>query len=87
MRIDDFVERGEKGALIEATLFVERESHKAIVIGEGGKMVKTIGKAARLEIESMSGRKVFLRLRVKVRKNWRDDENVLSRFGYQKRKS
>jgi len=87
VRIDDFVERGDKGALIEATLFVERESHKAIVIGEGGKMVKAIGKAARLEIESMSGRKVFLRLRVKVRKNWRDDENILSRFGYQKRKS
>jgi len=87
VRMDDYVERGEKGALIEATLFVERESHKAIVIGEGGKMVKAIGKAARLEIESMSGRKVFLRLRVKVRKNWRDDENVLSRFGYQKRKS
>ena len=87
IRIDDYVERGERGALIEATLFVERESHKAIVIGEGGKMVKSIGKAARLEIESMSGRKVFLRLRVKVRKNWRDDENVLSRFGYQARRS
>jgi GTP-binding protein Era len=87
VRIDDYVERGDKGALIEATIFVERESHKAIVIGEGGSMVKAVGKAARLEIEAMSGRKVFLRLRVKLRKNWRDDENVLQRFGYQKRKS
>lgn len=86
VRIDDFVERGEKGALIEATLFVERESHKGIVIGEGGRMVKAIGQAARQEIERMSDRKVFLRLRVKVRKNWRDDENMLSRFGYQTRK-
>ena len=87
VRIDDYLERGDKGALIESTIFVERDSHKAIVIGEGGKMVKAIGKAARLEIESMSGRKVFLRLRVKLRKNWRDDENVLRRFGYQKAKS
>lgn len=87
VRIDDFVERGEKGALIEATLFVERESHKGIVIGEGGRMVKAIGQAARQEIERMSDRKVFLRLRVKLRKNWRDDENMLSRFGYQTRKN
>lgn len=87
VRIDDYVERGEKGALIEATLFVEKDSHKGIVIGEGGGMAKAIGKAARLEIEKMSGRKVFLRLRVKVRKNWRDDEKILSRFGYQQRGS
>lgn len=82
IRIDQFVERDEAGAYIEATLFVEKESHKGIVIGKGGEMLKKIGTAARLEIERMSGRKVFLRLRVKVRKNWRDDEKILRSFGY-----
>jgi len=82
VRIDQFTERNEHGAYIEATLFVEKESHKPIVIGKNGKMMKAIGTTARLEIEAMSGRKVFLRLRVKVRKNWRNDENVLQRFGY-----
>jgi GTP-binding protein Era len=82
VRIDQFTERGTEGAYIEATLFVERESHKPIVIGKNGKMLKQIGSAARQEIELMSGRRVFLRLRVKVRKNWRDDEKVLRGFGY-----
>lgn len=82
VRIDDYLERGEKGARIEATLFVERESHKAIVIGRGGEMAKKIGSAARVEIEKMSGRKVYLQLRIKVRKNWRNDEKILKRFGY-----
>lgn len=82
IRIDQFIERNEHGAFIEATLFVEREAHKKIVIGDGGKMLKQIGSAARKEIEAMSGRKVFLQLRVKIRKNWRNDEKVLRRFGY-----
>jgi GTP-binding protein Era len=82
IRIDQYQERGETGAYIEATLFVEKESHKGIVIGEGGTMLKKIGSYARKEIEAMSGRKVFLRLRVKVRKNWRDDERVLRWFGF-----
>ncbi len=86
VRIDRFVERGDKGALIEATIFVERESHKGIVIGEGGKMIKQVGKAARKEIEVMSQRKVFLDLRVKVSPNWRDDELALKQFGYVQRK-
>jgi GTP-binding protein Era len=80
VRIDDFQERGEEGAYIEATLLLERESHKGIVIGQGGMMLKKIGTAARKEIEVMSGRKVFLQLRVKVRKNWRDDENAVKQL-------
>lgn len=80
--IDDYQERDERGAYIAATLFVERESHKPIVIGEGGAMLKKIGTAARQEIEAMSGRKVFLELRVKVSKNWRNDEKALRRFGF-----
>jgi GTP-binding protein Era len=86
VRIDQFTERGDKGALIEATIFVERESHKGIVIGDGGGMIKQIGKMARQEIEAMNARKVFLDLRVKVKVNWRDDENALERFGYVRRK-
>jgi GTP-binding protein Era len=85
VRIDSFVERGDAGARIEATLFVERESHKGIVIGEGGKMIKEIGSKARKEIEAMSGRKVFLDLRVKVKANWRQDEKELQRFGYSRK--
>jgi GTP-binding protein Era len=82
VRIDEFTERGDKGAHIAATVFVERESQKGIMIGEAGSMLKKIGITARQEIESMSGRKVFLELRVKVEKDWRDDESALRRFGY-----
>ncbi len=82
VRMDEYTERGEEGAFISATLFVERDSQKGIVIGEGGAMLKKIGSAARKEIESMSGRKVFLELRVKLSKNWRDNEDALRRFGY-----
>ncbi|MDP2976024.1 MAG: GTPase Era [Anaerolineales bacterium] len=86
VRVDEYTERGEGGAYIHATLFVEKISQKGIVIGEGGAMLKKIGSAARREIESMSGRKVFLELRVKVEKNWRDNESALRRFGYKIKK-
>jgi GTPase len=82
VRIDEFIERGDKGAHIVATVFVERDSQKGIVIGEAGSMLKKIGITARQEIESMSGRNIFLELRVKVEKDWRDDESALRRFGY-----
>ncbi len=82
VRIDQYTERGEEGVYIEATLFLERETHKPIVIGKEGQMLKRIGIAARQEIEKMSGRKVYLQLKVKVRKNWRDDEKTLKSFGY-----
>jgi GTPase len=57
VRIDEYTERNEHGAYIAATIFVERESHKPIVIGQSGAMLKKIGSAARHEIEKMSGRK------------------------------
>lgn len=82
VRIDEFKERNEHGAFIAATLFVERESQKPIVIGKRGSMLKKIGIHARQAIEDMSGRKVFLDLRVKVRKNWRENERTLRLFGY-----
>lgn len=83
IRIDEFTERGDHGAYIGATLFVERDSQKGIVIGQNGKMLKRIGSTARQEIERMSNRKIFLKLRIKVRKNWRNDETSLRRFGFQ----
>ncbi len=86
VRIDEFKERENGMAYIAATIFVERESQKGIVICEGGKMLKSIGSAARKEIEEMGGRKVFLEVRVKVSKEWRDNQNMLNQFGYIKRK-
>jgi len=86
VRIDEFKERENGMVYIAATIFVERESQKGIVIGEGGKMMKSIGSAARREIEEMGGRKVFLDLRVKVQKDWRNDPNALKQLGYVKKK-
>jgi GTP-binding protein Era len=80
VRIDEYTERNEHGVYIEATIFVERESHKGIVIGQNGQMLKKIGMAARKEIEAMNGKNVFLQLRVKVRKNWRDDEKMVKQM-------
>ena len=82
VRVDTFEERGDEGAYIEATLFVERDSQKGIIIGKGGEMIKKIGTQARKEIENMSGRKVFLSLKTKVNKNWRNDPNALQLMGY-----
>lgn len=86
VRMDEFKERENGMVYISATIFVERESQKGIVIGEGGKMLKAIGSAARKEIEEMGGRKVFLELRVKASKDWRNDPNMLKQFGYARRK-
>jgi len=82
VRIDEFKERENGMLYIAATIFVERNSQKGIVIGEGGRMMKSIGSDARKEIEEMGGRPVFLELRAKVLKDWRNDENAMQRFGY-----
>lgn len=86
VQVDQYEERGEEGAYIVATILVERDSQKGIVIGQGGEMVKKIGMHARQEIEAMSGRKVFLDLKVKVNKNWRNSPDALSLLGYAGRK-
>ena len=82
VRVDEYKEREEHGAYISATLFVEKDSQKGIVIGQGGAMLKKIGTHARRSIEEMTGRKVFLDLRVKVNKNWRNNPQVLRQMGY-----
>jgi len=86
VRIDEFAERENGMLYIAATIFVERNSQKGILIGEGGKMMKTIGSMARKEIEEMGGRKLFLELRVKVLKDWRNDESAMLRLGYKIKK-
>lgn len=82
VRVDEYKERDDHGAYITATLYVERESQKGIVIGKGGSMLREIGSLARREIEAMSGRHVYLRTRVKTLSGWRNDPKLLKRLGY-----
>ena len=70
---------------IEATIICERESHKGIVIGKQGAMLKKIGSNARYEIEHMLEQKVNLKLWVKVRRDWRDSDIQMKNFGYNKK--
>ncbi|HIS39903.1 MAG TPA: GTPase Era [Candidatus Aphodovivens avistercoris] len=67
---------------IEAVIYVERDSQKGIIIGKGGASIKRIGTEARLDLEQLLGTRVFLELKVKVRKNWRRDASQIRRFGY-----
>lgn len=67
---------------ISALIYCEKESHKKIIIGAGGRKLKGIGKSARLEIEAMLGAKVFLELFVKVKKDWRRSDHMIGNFGY-----
>ncbi|HET7293911.1 MAG TPA: GTPase Era [Vicinamibacteria bacterium] len=78
--IDSFAE-GEPVVRIEATILVERDGHKGILIGKRGEMLKRIGTAARHDIEAFLGTKVFLGLFVKVRAGWREDARVLDQMG------
>lgn len=67
---------------IQADVVVQRESQKGIVLGEGGRMIKRLGTESRLEIEAFLGTRVFLELFVKVRPDWRDNDNHLREYGY-----
>ncbi len=83
--IIEFKEREEGKNFISAEIVVERDSQKAIIIGKGGTVIKKLGQVARESIEQFLQREVFLELRVKVRKKWRSDENLLKSFGYSKK--
>lgn len=72
---------------IDATIICERESHKGIIIGKGGQMLKQIGSKARPDIEDLLGTKVNLQLWVKVKKDWRDSDFLLKNFGYNPKES
>jgi GTP-binding protein Era len=79
--IIDRFEEAERIYRIYATIFVERESQKGIIIGKGGQLLKQVGTEARLELEKFFDQKIFLELHVKVKKNWRDDEATLRTMG------
>jgi GTP-binding protein Era len=85
--IDQFQEEPARGGgrfvRIAATILVERDGHKAIIVGHGGECLKEIGTQARLELEKLLGAKVFLELWVKVRSGWADDEARLRSLGYE----
>lgn len=83
--IEKMRERGNKIMDIEASIVCERDSHKGIIIGKGGSMLKRIGTDARKEIEAMLEMKVNLQLWVKVRKEWRDSELYMKNYGYDKK--
>ncbi len=79
--IDEFTEREGGTIFIRATIYVERDSQKGILIGKGGAMLKSIGKQARPEIEMLLGTKIFLDLWVKVKRDWRNSVGALKNFG------
>lgn len=83
VEIERFEDRRDGVAEISAVIWVEREGQKAIVIGAGGRRAKAIGSAARKDIEALLGRRVFLKLWVRVRAGWSDDEAALRQFGYE----
>lgn len=81
--VEEFIENPDKGIIrIAAVIFVERKSHKGIIIGKQGEMLKTVGNQARLEIESILGTKVFLELWVKVKEKWTENESLIREIGY-----
>jgi GTP-binding protein Era len=71
---------------IDATIYCERESHKGIIIGKKGSMLKKIGSTARYDIEKFIGGKANVQLWIKVKKDWRDSDNLLKAFGYDAKK-
>jgi len=81
VEIDEIEERDDGLLVIEARVWAETESQKVILIGAGGRMVRDIGKAARREIEALTGRHVHLDLGIRVRRGWRRDESLLDRLG------
>jgi GTP-binding protein Era len=82
VEVQEFKERSATLTYIGATIYVERDSQKGILIGKGGTMLKKISSEARADIEALVGTQVYLELWVKVLKNWRHDENLLRRLGY-----
>ncbi len=82
VEIETFTDRADGLAEIHAVIWVERKGQKAIVIGAGGAQLRAVGTAARRAMEHMFERRVFLKLWVKVREGWVDDESALKRFGY-----
>jgi GTP-binding protein Era len=86
VQVDTFEEKPEKNlVVIQATIHVERNSHKKIIVGKGGQMIKTVGQEARKDIERLLGTRVFLELFVRVDKDWTQSERMLKELGYSKK--
>lgn len=82
VNVDRMIKEDEDRVRIEATIYVERDSQKCIVIGKGGKKLKEVGKRARRDIEMLLGSKVYLELWVKVQRDWRNKVNFIRQIGY-----
>jgi len=81
IKVDKYEEKDDIDK-IYATIYCEQKSQKGILIGKGGSLLKTIGTQARVELEDITEKKVFLSLEVKVEKDWRKKEKMLKNFGY-----
>ncbi|PKL41018.1 MAG: GTPase Era [Candidatus Riflebacteria bacterium HGW-Riflebacteria-1] len=84
VQVEEFKERENGKTFVEATIYVEKESHKKIIVGKGGDGIKTLGQIARQRLNDLLGRDIFLQLWIKVRENWRRDEQWVERLGYRK---
>ena len=82
VEITKFSERDDEVIEIDATIYCEKNSHKGIIIGKGGAMLKKVSTMARKDMERFMGTKVFLQTWVKVKENWRDNVNLIRNFGY-----
>lgn len=82
VEITKFSERDDEVIEVDATIYCEKNSHKGIIIGKGGAMLKKISSLARVDMERFMGTKVFLQTWVKVKENWRDNVNLIQNFGY-----
>ncbi|PKE13422.1 GTPase Era [Macrococcoides caseolyticum] len=82
VQVEKMVKESEERVHIEATIYIERESQKGIIIGKQGSMLKKIGQLARKDIEMLLGSKVYLELWVKVQKDWRNKPNFIRQIGY-----
>ena len=84
VEITKFSERDDEVIEIDATIYCEKNSHKGIIIGKGGAMLKKVSTLARQDMERFMGTKVYLQTWVKVKENWRDNPSAIQNFGYRK---
>ena len=82
VEITKFSEREDEVIEVDATIYCEKASHKGIIIGKGGSMLKKVSTMARQDMEKFMGTKVFLQTWVKVKENWRDNPAAIQNFGY-----
>ena len=82
VEITRFIQREDDVIELDATIYCEKQSHKGMIIGKGGEMLKKVGELSRKDIEKYMGNKVYMQTWVKVKENWRDSSAQLRNFGY-----